>query len=326
MPTDPISMVLPELQPVLQISAAAPPMDFSDVPGLRKQSDEQVVMFTSMYVPEAPSVTTTVQAVPVEGGTIDLRVHRPAGDGPFPALVYLHGGGWILGSAWQTDVVCRRLADVTGSVVASVDYRLAPEHPAPGPVEDCYAALAWVVDNADTLDVDAADVALGGQSAGGNLAAAVALMCRDRGGPALVAQWLDVPALDLTLPDDEAVATFGRGFGLNLDEVQHTVPLYIGDTDASDAYVSPLRAADLSGLPPAIVTVAGCDPLRDQGRRYADALEAAGVPARFTVWEGHLHATMSLTNLAPSCRDYEAEVVAGLAEARARAASQRAGA
>src|SRR4051812_26771675 len=114
MPADPISMVLPELQPVVQLAAAAPPMDFSDIPALRVQSDEQVVMFTTMYVPESADVVTTVHQVPVTEGTIDVRIHRPAGDGPLPALAYLHGGGWILGSAWQTDVVCRRLADVTG--------------------------------------------------------------------------------------------------------------------------------------------------------------------------------------------------------------------
>jgi acetyl esterase len=324
MPADPISLVLPELQPVMQLATAAPPMDFSDIPALRVQSDEQVVMFTTLYVPEARNVVTTVHQGPVAGGTIDVRVHRPAGDGRLPALVYLHGGGWILGSAMQTDVVCRRLADVTGSVVASVDYRLAPEHPAPGPAEDCYEALTWVVANADDLGIDPADVAVGGQSAGGNLAAAVALMCRDRGGPALVAQWLDVPGLDLTIPPDEAITAFGHGFGLNVVDVQKTVALYLGGSDPTDPYVSPLRASDLSGLPPAIITVAGCDMLRDQGRRYADALAAAGVPVRCSVWDGHLHATMSLTNLAPSCGEYEAEVVAGLAEARALAAAQRA--
>ncbi|HZQ84733.1 MAG TPA: alpha/beta hydrolase [Acidimicrobiales bacterium] len=326
MPADPTDLVLPELQPVLQLSAAAPPMDFGDIPSLRAQSDEQVVMFTSLYVPEAPEVTTTIHRAPVTGGTIDVRVHRPAGEGALPALVYFHGGGWILGSAMQTDVICRRLADVTGSVVASVDYRLAPEHPVPGPAEDCYEALAWVVANAEALAIDPSDVAVGGQSAGGNLAAAVALMCRDRGGPALVAQWLDVPGLDLTVPEDEAVVSFGQGFGLNVRDVHKTVALYLGGADPTHAYTSPLLAPDLSGLPPATITVAGCDMLRDQGRRYADALAAAGVPVRFTIWDGHLHATMSLTNLAPSCRDYEAAVVAGLAEARAMAASTGAGA
>lgn len=326
MSADPTTLVLPELQPVLQISAAAPPMDFGDIPSLRAQSDEQVIMFSSLYVPEAPEVTTAVHQAPVTGGTIDVRVHRPAGAGALPALVYFHGGGWILGSAMQTDVICRRLAAVTGSVVASVDYRLAPEHPAPEPAEDCYEAVAWVVESADALGIDPADVAVGGQSAGGNLAAAVALMARDRGGPALVAQWLDVPGLDLTVPDDDAITTFGRGFGLNIDDVGKTVELYLGDTDPADPYVSPLRAPDLSGLPPAIITVAGCDMLRDQGRRYANGLAAAGVAVRLTVWDGHLHATMSLTNLAPSCRDYEAEVVSGLAEARALAARERTGA
>ena len=323
MPIDPISLVLPELQPVIQIAQVAPPIDFSDLAGMRAQSDTQVEMFTGLYIPDPADVSTSVHSAPVDGGAVEVRVHRPAGTAPLPVLVYLHGGGWILGSARQTDRICRRLAEITGAVVASVDYRLAPEHQAPVPAEDCYAALTWVVDHAAELGGDAADVAIGGQSAGGNLAAAVALMCRDRGGPAIVAQWLDVPATDLTLPDDEAVAMFGQGFGLNVADARTTAALYVGDGDITDPYVSPLLADDLSGLAPAVITSAGCDMLRDQGRRYADALAAAGVHVRFTVWDGHLHATMSLTNLTPSALDYEAELVAGLAEARSLAAAQQ---
>lgn len=298
--------VLEELQPALELARHAPPMDFSDIASLRAQSDAQVGAFSELYVPEAPTVTTTeVQ---------NLRVHRAAGAGPFPALVHFHGGGWILGSAQQTDRICRRLAERSGFVVASVNYGLAPEHPYPGPVEDCYDAVRWVVEHATELDVDPDRVAIGGQSAGGNLAAAVALVCRDRGGPQIVAQWLDVPALDLRLPDDDSLREFGRGFGLDVESVRPTIALYATDDQLTEPYASPLLAPSLEGLPPAIITVAGCDPLRDQGERYAAALMAAGVRVRVSRWDGHLHATMALTTLHPSAQKYEDEIVSGLHE------------
>lgn len=304
-----MSDVLPELQPVLAAVAAAPPMDFGDIAALRIQSDQQVEAFSSLYVPDAPSVTTTVEVIDVPDGEIEVRVHRPDGDTHAGTLVHLHGGGWILGSAKQTDRVCRRLAARTGSVVVSPEYRLAPEHPFPTPLEDCYAAVVWA-------DERFGPVAVGGQSAGGNLAAAVALLCRDRNGPRLVAQWLDVPATDLSLPEDESLRAFGKGFGLDIADVAPTVGLYCSPEHLRHPYVSPLLAPSLDGLPPAVVTVAGCDPLRDQGERYARALETAGVPVRLTRWEGHLHATMTLTTLHPSGLEYENEVAGGLAEYR----------
>jgi acetyl esterase len=255
----------------------------------------------------------------VAGADIAVHVHRPPGDGPLPVLVYIHGGGWILGTAQQTDRVCRRLAERTSSLVLSIDYRLAPEFPFPTPVEDCYAALIWIVEHATELGGDPTDVVLSGQSAGGNLAAAVALMARDRGGPALRGQWLDVPAVDLTMPEDDSIRAFGQGFGLDLVSTRQTIALYAAEDHLTDPYVSPLLAPSLEGLPPAVITVAGCDLLSSQGERYGDALRAAGVPVRFTRWAGHLHATMTLTNLHPSSQAYEDEVVAGLAEFRALA-------
>lgn len=310
--------VLPELQPVLLITSNAPPLDFDNIAALREAGSADTLL--AMYVPEVHDVTSETVAIDVDGGTIDLRVHRPDGADGAPALVYLHGGGWVVGSAASTDRTCRRLASRAGMVVVSVDYRLAPEHGFPIPLEDCYAALQWVVDNAATLRVDPAAVTIGGGSAGGNLAAGVALMARDRGGPALIAQWLDIPATDLTLPDDASWLAYGKGFGLNRDDVVKTIACYATGDDLTHPYCSPLLAGDLTGLPLAIVTVNGCDPLRDQGERYARALEAAGVPVRFTCWPGHLHGTTSLTTLAPSCQEFEDEVLTGLAEARRLAA------
>jgi acetyl esterase len=308
--------VIPELEPMLLMATAMPPLDFSDIAALRAQADEGPEMLLGLYVPTVDDVTTEVIEVPVPGGAIELRVHRPDRPAPLPILVSIHGGGWILGRAVHTDLPCRRLASLSGSVVVAVDYRLAPEHPFPGPVEDCYAAVEWVVAQADRIGGDPTDVAVSGGSAGANLAAAVALMCRDRGGPALSAQWLDVPAVDLTLPDDESLLAFGQGFGLDRAGVVTTISLYAAQEDLTNPYCSPLLSPDLSGLPPAVITTAGCDPLRSQGERYAAALEAAGNHVRYSSWPGHLHATMQLVTLADSCRDYEAEVLAALSEAR----------
>jgi acetyl esterase len=311
-----IEAVLPELRPVVEMAAAAPPLDFDDIEGMRTQSDVQVEAMTGLYVPDAPAVTTEEITVPVDGGEIPVRLHRPPGTGPLPLTVYFHGGGWILGSAKQTDRICRRLADRTGAVVASVGYRRPPEHPFPTPLEDCYAALLWLVGRTGDIGVSDTGIVVGGQSAGGNLAAAVALLARDRGGPTLAGQWLDVPALDLTIPDDESLLAYGSGFGLSRADMDKTAALYAGATPRTDPYLSPLLAPSLTGLPPAVVTVAGCDPLRSQGERYAAALRDAGVPVRLSVWEGHLHATASLTTLHPSCQACEDEVVAAMAEMR----------
>lgn len=313
--------VLPELQPLLLLFSSAPPLDFSDIPGLRAQADAGPDVFLSLYVPEATDVETTSTRLAVAGSgadEIELRIHRP--DRPdverLPVILSFHGGGWIVGSAVSTDRTCQRLASRSSSVVVAVDYRMAPEHPFPTPVEDCYAAVQWVVDHAAELGVDPDDVTISGGSAGANIAAGVALLCRDRGGPALAAQWLDVPAVDLTLPDDDSLLAFGTGFGLDRQYIAQVAGMYAG-ADLTNPYASPLLAPDLSGLPPAVITTAGCDPLRDQGARYAAALEAAGNHVRHSCWDGHLHATMQLVTLAPSCADYEEEVLTALADARA---------
>jgi acetyl esterase len=312
--------VIPELEPMLLMAAAMPALDFDDIAGLRAQGEAMPDGLLGLYVPPVEDVSTEVTTIPVADGSIELRIHRRDGLGPeaAPAFVSLHGGGWILGSARGTDLLCRRLASLTGLIVVSVDYRLAPEHRFPVPLEDCYEALQWVVDHAVDLGVDVDDISIGGQSAGGNLAAGLALLCRDRGGPSITAQWLEVPCLDLTLPDDDSLRDFGVGFGLDHVNIDKTAACFASDEDRRTPYCSPLLADDLHALPPAVITTGGCDPLRDQGARYADALRAAGVPVRYSSWDGHLHATMSLLTLAESGAAYEAEVLEALSEARAK--------
>ena len=230
-----------------------------------------------MAGPEVGSVHD--ETIEVAGGTITARVYSPPGAGPFPAVVGYHGGAWWLAggeAGFQlTDGYCRRFCAGLPGVVVNVDYRLAPEFPYPQQLEDSYTALQWVVENAAKLGVDPANVSVMGGSSGGNQAAAVCLLARDRGGPPIRAQLLHVPALDLTLASPSA-----REDPAVLDGLKTVVRLYATDEQTHDPYVSPLLAADLAGLPPAIVVTGEYDYIRDDGRRYVTRLVADGVDVR----------------------------------------------
>ena len=221
--------------------------------------------------------TVADRSIPgVEPGTeIPIRVYEPVARpaGPGPALVFFHGGAFVLGDRYTEELRCLRYAAEAGCVVVSVDYRLAPEHPFPAGVDDCYAGLQWTVSHAAELDIDPDRVGVGGSSAGGALAAAVALMARDRGGPALAVQILNYPVIDdrMQTPSMRAFdATPMWTSGSNADMWQH----YLGDPEHRgdvSPYAAPGRAPDLTGLPPAYVLTAELDPLRDEGIEYADA-------------------------------------------------------
>ncbi len=228
-------------------------------------------------------------AIPGAEGEIPARVYTPEGEGPFPLLVFFHGGGWVLGDLESADFDCRAIANAAGCVVVSVDYRLAPEHTFPAPAEDAYEATRWVAENAIHLGGRGEAVAVGGMSAGGNLAAAVALMARDRGGPALACQLLVVPATDCGC-DTASYAENGDDYILTRGEMEWFWRHYLATPEDRDhPYACPLRAPDLSGLPPARVHTAEFDPLRDEGRAYAERLEAAGVPVSYRCYEGMIH-------------------------------------
>jgi acetyl esterase len=213
-----------------------------------------------------------------DGNTIPMRSYRPAIDGDLPVLMYFHGGGFVIGTLEVADAPCRQLANASGAIVISVDYRMAPEHKAPAAGEDCYAATTWAAENAASLGGDGSRLGVSGDSAGGNLSAVVALMARDRGGPSLAVQLLIYPVTDLTESDAyPSRIENGEGYLLTSRAMGWFTEQYLDKpTDGDNPYVSPIKAVDLAGLPPAVVVTAGYDPLRDEGKAYAAALEAAG--------------------------------------------------
>jgi acetyl esterase len=227
--------------------------------------------------------------IPGPETALPVRIYTPAGTGPFPLLVYFHGGGWVLGNLDTHDALCRALANEAGRVVVSVDYRLAPEHKHPAPLEDAYAATAWVAANAASLHGDPSRLAVGGDSAGGNLAAGVALLARDRRGPALTGQVLIYPVTDYSF-DTPSYRDCAEGYFLTRDEMVWFWGQHLSSqADGSSPYASPLRAADLSGLPAAVVVTAEFDPLRDEGEAYGRRLAEAGVPVVVTRYPGMIH-------------------------------------
>lgn len=226
-------------------------------------------------VPE-PVAAVAERTIPGTGGPLNARVFTPPGSGPHPVLLYFHGGGWVIGNRDTHDDQARALCARGGALVVSVDYRLAPEHPFPAALDDARAATAWVVDHAEELGGDPQRVAVAGDSAGANLAAAVCLAARDAGGPRLALQVLIYPVVDATLAQP-SVAELALGYGLTLSTMRWFVDQYLPDPSARlDPLASPLAAPDLSGLPPAVVVTAGYDLLRDQGDAYAARLRAAG--------------------------------------------------
>ncbi|MFC9328940.1 alpha/beta hydrolase [Kitasatospora sp. NPDC057015] len=240
--------------------------------------------------------------LPGPGGELPVRIYRPSAERPLPALLYYFGGGWTLGSIDTADVLCRDLAAEAGCLVVTVGYRLAPEHPFPAAVHDCLAALRWVADHAGELGVDRAGIAVGGDSAGGNLAAAVTLLARADGDLPLAGQLLVYPNTD-QLADDASMRDNADPWLFN----HHSVAWYgrhylTTPQDAENPLASPLRAADLGGLPPALVVTAEYDPLRDQGEAYAARLAAAGVPVELTRYPGMAHGFFAMAGAVDAAR------------------------
>lgn len=302
----------PQVQAMLDAKAAdrTPPLYTLTVEQARRADLEAVLAAGGEPEPVA-SVEHT--SVPGPGGELPARVYRPAGAAPGGgALVYFYGGGWALGSLETSDAICRSLANRAGCAVVSAGYRLAPEDRFPAAVEDCYAAVAHVAATAAEFGIDPARIAVGGDSAGGNLAAVVALLARDRGGPALCHQLLVYPNTDFE-SDTPSMAENTDPRLFNDKSVRWYRDHYLAaDADALDPRASPLRAASLAGLPAATVITAEFDPLRDQGEQYAERLRAAGVEVRARRYDGMIHGFFAMAGAFDDGRDAQQYAAQGL--------------
>jgi acetyl esterase len=279
--------LLPELRSLLDQQAT------SGRPPLHHQSVEQARAFhvadaAALNGPPAPVAAVADRRVPGPAGELPVRIYTPEGEPPFPIVVFFHGGGWVVGTLDTYDPLCRALAAATPAVVVSVDYRLAPEHRWPAAVEDAYAATEWASRNAAALGGVQHRLAVAGDSAGGNLAAVVALGARDRGGPAIAFQLLVYPALDAA-GDTASWREYADGYHLTADGMRWYWDHYLGGADGAAPDASPLRAAFVGGLPPALVIGAEYDILRDEGEAYAARLAEAGVDASASRHAGVVH-------------------------------------
>jgi acetyl esterase len=251
--------------------------------------------------PPAPQIGP-VRDIAADGpaGPIPLRIYRPAAVSDsqrLPALVFFHGGGWVIGDLETHDVACRQVTAEAGVSVIAVDYRLAPEHKFPAAVDDAWAATRWIVAHADELGIDATRLAVGGDSAGGNLAAVVALLARDAGTPRISLQILTYPVTDL-LTESQSYADLADGYMLTRESMRWFKAHYLAKAeDAADWRVSPLRAPSLAGLPPALVITAGYDPLGDEGEAYARRLREAGVTVDAVCFGGMIHGFVPMGGL-----------------------------
>ncbi len=304
-------MLDPEIQPVVDLMNAAPgpPAHLIPVDQARATHDRETAVMSG----PGPAVAEVREVeVPGPGGPIRVRLFRPAVDAvPLPLVAYAHGGGWVMGSLDGFDPVCRALANASGALVASIDYRLAPEHRFPAAADDVQAAVRWLAANAAAVGADAGRMAIAGDSAGGNLAAVTARRLRDEGGPALRFQALIYPVCDSGL-NTPSYREFDAGFGLSGASMKRFWDLYLDGSDGFHPDASPLRAEDLSGLPPAFILTVGAAVLRDEAEEYARALEAAGVPVTLRRYDAAIHGFFRWLAKSQLGRDAVAEVAAAL--------------
>jgi acetyl esterase len=301
----------PTIKSLLDAMAAtgAPPLGAQSVAETRAAFDNMPLPRKQIDLPRVEN-----RKIPGPAGEIPVRIYQPQGAGVKPVLVYLHGGGWVIGTLDSYDATCRELAQGAGCVVVSVDYRLAPEHRYPAAPEDCYAAVQWVAANAASLGADAKRLAVGGDSAGGNLSAVVSQMARDKGGPAIRFQLLIYPVTDADFTRRSYVDN-AEGYLLTTASMRWFWDHYVPEkAKRAEPYASPLRAADLSGLPPAWVCTAEFDPLRDEGEAYAKRLQQAGVSTALMRFDGLIHGFVSMGLVAPRAQAAVDEAIAALAK------------
>jgi acetyl esterase len=288
-------------------AAGAPPLNALPVAEAR-----QAIRTLLSTVEREPVQKVEDRKIPGAEGRIGVRIYTPQGTAPLPILVYFHGGGWVLGDLESHDATCRALANAARCIVVAVDYRLAPEYKFPAAPEDCYAATKWVVLNAASFGGDPIRMAIGGDSAGGNLTAAVGLMAADRGTPTFVYQLLIYPVTNYAF-DTASYQENADGYLLTRDAMQWYWGHYLAhENDGQNPYASPLRARDCRRLPPAMVITAEFDPLRDEGEAYGARLREAGVPVIIKRYEGMIHGFFSLGHMMTQGKQAVADAAAGL--------------
>ena len=292
----------PAFEPILQAFAAFAETDWSQMP----VDVARAMMNTPLAETPLPMKRVEHIEIALPGRSLPARLYVPNGATETPPLVlFFHGGGWVLGGLDTHDATCRELADDSGAAVLSIDYRLAPEARYPAAADDCYDATCWARDHAADLGVDGTRLAVAGDSAGGNLAAAVSLMARDRAGPALRHQLLIYPVTDADFSTPSYAANGSGAYFLSTSAMQWFWGHYLGDTAAADApYARVLHSPDLTGLPPATVITAQYDPLRDEGDAYAQKLAQAGVATDHHVAPGMIHGFFGMTAAVPDARPW----------------------
>ncbi len=306
--------VHPQFQAMLDQMAAAGGPAMSELPVADARALYRVMQ------PPAPQIavgSVVDRRIPGPGGELPVRIYTPEGKGPFPVCVHFHGGGWVIGDLDTHDAQCRDLCNLAGCIVVAVDYRLAPEHRFPAAAEDCYAATTWVAANAAAIGGRPDRIAVAGDSAGGNLAAVVSQMARDRKGPKLALQVLVYPVTD-TAFDTPSYRENAEGYLLTRASMEWFWDHYCPPAERKNPYAAPARAKDLAGLPPALVLTAEFDPLRDEGERYAERLRAAGVSVECIRYDGLLHGFFSTSHLLDAGRPGMEKAAAALKHAFGR--------
>ncbi len=279
----------PQIQELLDKGTGVPATHTLPVEMARAQYEARI----ALMAPAAEIARVREQTIDGPGGPLRIRIYTPHGKGPFPLMVFFHGSGFVLCSLDTHDGMCRNLCGGAGCVVASVDYRLAPEHKFPAAIEDSLHATRWAAVHAAELGANPGRIVVAGDSAGANVAAVTALRVRDEGGPELCGQLLLYPVTDYHTPGTPSYEENAEGYGLTRDTMKWFWAHYLNDaSEAARPHAAPLRSSDLSGLPRALVITAEYDPLRDEGELYAEKLRAAGVPTNLSRYDGVNHGFM----------------------------------
>jgi acetyl esterase len=301
-----------QVRAILDQMASLPPFESLSVEDARKQTIERTAAGS---LPTLPVAAVVNRVIPGPAGDLPVRIYTPNGTGPFPLMVFFHGSGFVVCNLDTHDGTCRNLCNAGGCVVVSVDYRLAPESKFPAGPDDCYAATKWAHTHARELNADPSHIVIAGDSAGGNLVAVVALMVRDKGGPALCGQLMIYPVTDYYAPGHPSYVENAEGYGLSAAGMRWFWGHYLTSAaEADNPYVSPLRAANLRGLPPALIITAEYDVLRDEGERYGKRLAEAGVPTKVTRYDGMHHGFFQMYGIVEKAKTALNEAAAWLKE------------